>query len=88
MKFYTLVALLASTTAQDAVPEEVIEVDPKIAIRENLVMYKAFYDGYYKAFYHAKTNDSILKACMDDDTIDNMVMLREIMYNPFALFEF
>ena len=81
MKFYSLIALLSTAVVAET---EVSQVD---AIKDQLDGAKSFYDGYYKAFYHANSNDETLANCMNDATIENMIQLGSIMKDPLSMFE-
>ena len=84
MKFYTLLALFGAAVAKE---ETEIVISKEAAIKDQLDGAKSFYDGYYKAFYHASSKDETLSKCMDDATIDNMIQLGKIMKDPLSMFE-
>ena len=88
MKFYSLVALTATVSAKASLFEKDDEaVAVERTIEDQLEGFKHFYDGYYKSFYHASSNDETLKNCMDDTTITNMIQLGGIIQDPLSMFE-
>ena len=56
-------------------------------MRDSIMSYKYLYDGFYKSFYHARSDDKIMTKCMDSDTIDNIMSFGKIIRDPLSLFD-
>lgn len=98
MKFYSLVALTASVAVAKKSEEKEkldlfkgFEKDDTEAVErtfeDKLEGFKSFYDGAYKAFYHASSKDPVLNDCMNAETVENIAQLAGIIQDPLSMFE-